>query len=243
MLGSRPRRRGASRSSGSAAPGRRASVSSWSRRRRTVSSSTTTWPTRTATSSRSRTGTRSAAARARRILGFWNHARMGVYRDALAALADLAGRHIDPGAGTREIRLRAERGAGDRPARWRVPPRRLERREDGGMGVHRGRADPHAGREPRRSALEAAGRRVRRRRRVERRERGPPRLSRRRGPRLHARRRRPQRRRRKRRRRLLPLAPLRFFAISAEFERFTNLAFNRDRGPVSVWGLRLHANF
>jgi high affinity Mn2+ porin len=38
-------------------------------------------------------------------------------------------------------------------------------------------------------------------------------------------------------------APIRFFAISAEFERFTNLASNRDRGPVTVWGLRFHANF
>jgi high affinity Mn2+ porin len=38
-------------------------------------------------------------------------------------------------------------------------------------------------------------------------------------------------------------APVRFFAVSAEVERFTNPAFNRDRGPVTVWGLRLHANF
>ena len=38
-------------------------------------------------------------------------------------------------------------------------------------------------------------------------------------------------------------APVRFFAVSAEVERFTNPAFNRDRGPVTVWGLRLHAAF
>ncbi len=38
-------------------------------------------------------------------------------------------------------------------------------------------------------------------------------------------------------------APATFFAISAEAQRFSNLAFNRDRGPVTVWGLRLHAGF
>jgi len=38
-------------------------------------------------------------------------------------------------------------------------------------------------------------------------------------------------------------APWKFFAVSAEAQRFTNLAFNRDRGPVSVWGLRFHASF
>jgi len=38
-------------------------------------------------------------------------------------------------------------------------------------------------------------------------------------------------------------SPVRFFAVSAEGQRFTNLAFNRDRGPVTVWGLRLHASF
>ena len=37
-------------------------------------------------------------------------------------------------------------------------------------------------------------------------------------------------------------APWKFFAVSAEVERFTNLAFNRDRGPVTVWGLRFHAS-
>ena len=34
-----------------------------------------------------------------------------------------------------------------------------------------------------------------------------------------------------------------FFAISAEVERYTNPAFNRDRGPVTVWGLRFHASY
>ncbi len=34
---------------------------------------------------------------------------------------------------------------------------------------------------------------------------------------------------------------VRFFAVSAEVQRFANLAFNKDRGPVTVWGLRLHA--
>ena len=38
-------------------------------------------------------------------------------------------------------------------------------------------------------------------------------------------------------------SPVRFFAVSAEVERFANPAFNRDRGPVTVWGLRLHASF
>lgn len=36
---------------------------------------------------------------------------------------------------------------------------------------------------------------------------------------------------------------VRFFAVSAEFQRYANLAFNKDRGPVSVWGLRFHAGF
>jgi high affinity Mn2+ porin len=38
-------------------------------------------------------------------------------------------------------------------------------------------------------------------------------------------------------------APWKFFAISAEVERYTSPAFNRDRGPVTVWGLRFHANY
>jgi high affinity Mn2+ porin len=38
-------------------------------------------------------------------------------------------------------------------------------------------------------------------------------------------------------------APLPFFAVSAEVQRYTNPGFNRDRGPVTVWGLRLHASF
>jgi len=38
-------------------------------------------------------------------------------------------------------------------------------------------------------------------------------------------------------------APVKFLAVSAEGQRFTNLAFNRDRGPVTVWGLRFHASF
>lgn len=38
-------------------------------------------------------------------------------------------------------------------------------------------------------------------------------------------------------------AVAKFFAVSAEGQRFTNLAFNRDRGPATVWGLRLHAGF
>jgi high affinity Mn2+ porin len=38
-------------------------------------------------------------------------------------------------------------------------------------------------------------------------------------------------------------APWKFFAVSAEVERFANPAFNRDRGPVTVWGLRFHASY
>ena len=38
-------------------------------------------------------------------------------------------------------------------------------------------------------------------------------------------------------------APWRFLALSAEVQHFTNLGFNRDRGPVTVWGLRVHAGF
>jgi high affinity Mn2+ porin len=32
----------------------------------------------------------------------------------------------------------------------------------------------------------------------------------------------------------------RLLSLSLEAQRFTNLAFNRDRGPVSVFGTRLH---
>lgn len=38
-------------------------------------------------------------------------------------------------------------------------------------------------------------------------------------------------------------AAVRFVAVSVEVQRFTNPAFNRDRGPVTVWGLRLHASY
>lgn len=41
---------------------------------------------------------------------------------------------------------------------------------------------------------------------------------------------------------LYRFAVAKFFAVSAEVEHYTNPAFNRDRGPVTVWGLRFHAN-
>jgi carbohydrate-selective porin OprB len=34
-----------------------------------------------------------------------------------------------------------------------------------------------------------------------------------------------------------------FAAVTLEVERYWNPAFNRDRGPVTVYGLRLHAEF
>jgi high affinity Mn2+ porin len=36
------------------------------------------------------------------------------------------------------------------------------------------------------------------------------------------------------------LAASRFLSLSLEAQRFANLAFNRDRGPVAVFGLRAH---
>jgi hypothetical protein len=36
------------------------------------------------------------------------------------------------------------------------------------------------------------------------------------------------------------LAASRFLSLSLEVQRFENLAFNRDRGPVAVFGLRAH---
>ena len=35
----------------------------------------------------------------------------------------------------------------------------------------------------------------------------------------------------------------RFVAVSVDLQRFGNLAFNEDRGPVTVYGFRLHAGF
>jgi high affinity Mn2+ porin len=33
------------------------------------------------------------------------------------------------------------------------------------------------------------------------------------------------------------------FTVSADYQHVTNPAYNRDRGPVSIYGVRLHAEF